>query len=194
MPALFTTVHFKSTERSTPALYFTCAGSHRKWRCFHSVRRPPQMDAFVEPIRQYPGQQQVDRAVQLNVPGKHFPGLTANEQKADYQGTAAEYQERHDFERHQKAWGAAHKGPGIRFICRSDAVDDPDTKGFWTTLGLWNRWRHDTYKDNRAGEVEFLDKKPEEPAAPAAAEAAPKTALPERTWLFCCHSKNIFLA
>ena len=133
----------------------------RKGRCFHTLRGALRtMDAFVEPIRQYPGQQQVDRAVQLNVPGKHFPGLTANEQKADYQGTAAEYQERHDFERHQKAWGAAHKGPGIRFICRSDAVDDPDTKGFWTTLGLWNRWRHDTYKDNRAAEVEFLDKKP----------------------------------
>ena len=120
------------------------------------------MDAFVESIKQHPGQQQVDRAVKVNVPGKHFPGLTPSEQKQDYEGTAVEYRERYKFEKHLKAWGVAGTFPGIRFICRADAIDDPDHKGFWTTLSLWNRWRHDTYKDNRAAEVEFLDKKPEE--------------------------------
>ena len=34
------------------------------------------------------------------------------------------------------------------FICESDAIDDPDHKGFWTTLTIWNKWRHETYKDN----------------------------------------------
>ena len=38
--------------------------------------------------------------------------------------------ERHKFTQHLKAWGAALTGPGIRFICKSDAIDDPDTKGF----------------------------------------------------------------
>ena len=47
--------------------------------------------------------------------------------------------ERHKFTQHLKAWGAALTGPGIRFICKSDAIDDPDTKGFWTTLNLFSR-------------------------------------------------------
>ena len=136
------------------------------------------MDAFVEPIKQYPGKQQVERAVKVNVPGKHFTGLTQAEQKLSYEATAVEYRERHDFERHVKAWGAAHKGPGIRFVCDSDAIDDPDHKGFWTTLGLWNRWRHDTYKENREAELQYLDKQPEAPAAPAAADAAAQKAAP----------------
>ena len=52
--------------------------------------------------------------------------------------------------------------------CTSDAIDDPDNRGFWTTLPLWNRWRHDTYKDDRAAELKLLDKLPEAPApAPA---------------------------
>ena len=43
-------------------------------------------------------------------------------------------------------------GPGIRFACTSDAIDDPDHKGFWSTLRLWNRWRHGvttTYSSTR---------------------------------------------
>ena len=106
------------------------------------------MDTFVEAIKQYPGQQQVTRSVKVSVPGKHFPQLQAAEQRAFYDGTAMEFAERHTssykFERHQKAWGAAHSGPGIRFVCESDTVDDPDHKGFWTTFALWNRWRHET--------------------------------------------------
>ena len=47
----------------------------------------------VEIIRQYPGPVQVARRVQLKVPGKHFPNLTAAEQKEFYDGTAVEYAE-----------------------------------------------------------------------------------------------------
>ena len=103
------------------------------------------MDDFVVAVKQYPGQQQVTRRVRVKVPGKHFPQLQTAEQLLDFWGEAVEFKERHTFPRHAKAWGAAHTGPGIRFICTSDAIDDPDTKGFWTTIGLWNRWRHDTY-------------------------------------------------
>eukprot|EP00966_Prymnesium_polylepis_P327807 7383645-Prymnesium_polylepis.1 len=114
----------------------------------------------VEIIKQYSGRQTVERKVKVKVPGKHFPGLTPTEQKDFYEGQACEFAERHKFAVHNKAWGAAHSGPGIRFICESDAVDDPDHKGFWTTVALWNRWRHATYKDDREGELQYLDELP----------------------------------
>ena len=47
-----------------------------------------------------------------------------------HEATAVEFKERHDFPAHHKAWGAANQGPGIRFVCPSDALDDPDNKGF----------------------------------------------------------------
>ena len=130
----------------------------------------------VERIRQYPGRVQVERRVKLKVSGKHFPALTPAEQKQFYDGTAVEFVERHKFPQHLKAWGIAHTGPGIRFICESDAIDDPDTKGFWTTLSLWNRWRHATFKDDREAEKQYLDELPA--AAPAAAEVKPKEKAP----------------
>jgi hypothetical protein len=115
----------------------------------------PTLD--VERIKQYPGQLQVDRRVMVNAPGKFFPQLTPTDQAKEYPGEAVEFKERHNFPRHAKAWGGAHTGPGIRIICKSDAIDDPDYKGFWTTLHLFNRWRHDTYKDNREAEKQYLD-------------------------------------
>ena len=116
-----------------------------------------QSALVVEIVKQYPGPIQVTRRVKSKAPGKHFPQLSTTEQKADYDATAVEFRERYSFSRHAKAWGAAHTGPGIRFICESDAVDDPNHKGFWTTLLLWNRWRHDTYKDNREAEKQYFD-------------------------------------
>ena len=98
----------------------------------------------VEIIKQYPERQQVERKVKVQVPGKHFPSLTAAEQK--------QFCERHKFPASRsttRAGGVAHTGPGIRFVCESDAIDDPDCKGFWTMVALWNRWRHATYKDDR---------------------------------------------
>ena len=136
----------------------------------------PQITAsFGEPIKQYAGQVQVKRAVKVECPGKHFPGLTPQEQKLDYQVTAMEFRERYVFERHTKAWGQAHTGPGIRFVSDSDAIDDPDHKGFWTTLSLWNRWRDQTYRSDREAEKQYLDELPAAPAAraPAAEQQAP---------------------
>jgi hypothetical protein len=110
----------------------------------------------VDVIKQYSGLTTVQRRVKVKVPGKHFPQLQTKEQKVEYEGEAVEFQERHQFPKHQKAWGAAHTGPGTRFICVSDAIDDPDHKGFWTTLALFNRWRHETFKDNRDAELQYL--------------------------------------
>lgn len=119
-----------------------------------------QLSGMIERIKQYPGQVQVERSVKVQVPGKHFPGLQQNEQRTFYDGTACECAERHRFPQHNKAWGAAHTGPGIRFICESDAIDDPDHHGFWTTLALWNRWRHETFKNDREAELQYLDELP----------------------------------
>ena len=45
----------------------------------------PQITAsFGTPIRQFAGQVQVTRRVKVKVPGKHFSGLSAAEQKLDY--------------------------------------------------------------------------------------------------------------
>ena len=111
--------------------------------------KPPGMSQStltVDVIKQYAGVVTVQRHVKVKVPGKHFPNLTPPEQAVNYWGEAIEYAERHKFSAHAKAWGAAHTGPGIRFLCTSDAIDDPDHQGFWTTLFLYNRWRHETYK------------------------------------------------
>ena len=78
------------------------------------------LNDVVERIRQHPGQQQVDRAVKVDVPGKRFPQLQAAEQKLDYAGTAVEYAERHKFSIHRKAWGNAHVGEGIRSLRVAD--------------------------------------------------------------------------
>ena len=92
----------------------------------------------VEVVRQYPGVQQVARKVKVNErPGQVLHVSAAiGTQNQSYEATAVQYAERHDFDRH-RSWGAAHRGPGIRFICESGAIDDPDHKGFWTTLGVW---------------------------------------------------------
>ena len=125
-----------------------------------AVGTSKQVELAVEHIRQHKGPPQVVRSVKVLVPGKHFPGLQPAEQKVFYEGTAVGYTERHKFAVHHKAWGLAHTGPGIRFVCESDALEDPDHRGFWTTLALWNRWRHETYKDNREAELQYLDELP----------------------------------
>ena len=44
----------------------------------------------------------------------------------------------------------------IRFVCESDVLDDPAHQGFWIPILEWNRYRHDTYKDNRQAELKFI--------------------------------------
>ena len=66
------------------------------------------------------------------------------------------------------------KEPAIRFVCSSDAVDDPNHPGFWISLKQWNRYRHDTYKSRRQDELPFIlsptDRVAPQPAAPVQAE------------------------
>ena len=125
-----------------------------------ATQQTMDVDMDVMIIKQHAGPVTAQRRVKVNVPGRFFSGLQPAEQKESYAGEAVEYTERHKFEAHSKGWGAAHSGPGIRFLCVSDAVDDPDNKGFWSTLTLFNRWRHDTYKTNRDAELQYLDALP----------------------------------
>ena len=114
-----------------------------------------QLSLQVEAIKQYSGPLTVKRRVPVNVPGKFFGhALSAADQKLDYVGEPVEFQERRKFEQHSKGWGAAHTGPGIRVVCNSDAIEDPENKGLWTTLALFNRWRHETYKNDRDAELQ----------------------------------------
>ena len=55
---------------------------------------------FGDPIKQYPGQVQVTRAVKVQAPGKHFNNLTPTEAKQSYWVVATEHRERYNFEKH----------------------------------------------------------------------------------------------
>ena len=130
----------------------------------------------VEIITQYAGQEQVDLAVLVDVPGSWFGagadgGLAAAEKKEKYRAQAVQFAEVREF---KKARAKATKEPGIRFICLSDAQDDGEHEGFWMPLFQWNRYRHDTYKNDRQAELPFIRDK--QVAAEAAVSPAPVSA------------------
>jgi len=74
-----------------------------------TITKTVQTALDVERVKQYPGPQQVSRAVVVNVPGKHFPQLLTAEQLKAYPGTAVEFADRHKFAQHNKAWGLAEQ-------------------------------------------------------------------------------------
>jgi hypothetical protein len=43
------------------------------------------MDAFLDPVRQYPAQEQAELRVRVKVPGSWFSGLTTAERAAAYE-------------------------------------------------------------------------------------------------------------
>ena len=109
------------------------------------------MDRHIEVVKQYPGQQQVDLAVEIEVPGSWFGAgpmgaLTDAERREKYTAQAVEYAEVREFP------GACRgsrktKEQAIRFICAADAADEPNSEGYWMKLSQWNRYRNDTFKD-----------------------------------------------
>ena len=109
------------------------------------------MDRYVEMVKQWPGQQQVNLAVEIQVPGSWFGVgpmgcLTATERREKYTAQAVEYCEVREFPGATK--GARKiKEKAIRFICLADAADAPNSEGYWMQLSQWNRFRNDTFKD-----------------------------------------------
>lgn len=78
----------------------------------------------VQVIKQYPGQEQVDVKVVVQIPGSWFGGtasgaLNASERRELFEAQAVEYAAVHEFPEYKV------REPGIRFICMSDAADEP---------------------------------------------------------------------
>jgi len=101
-----------------------------------------------------------------------------------------EFHERHVFQSHAKAWGQAHTGPGIRFVSEDDAIQDPDHRGFWTTLSLWNKWRDQTYRNDRDTELQYLDQLPAVSAANASSADKQSPAGARVKQYFTLHSEG----
>ena len=109
------------------------------------------MDRYVELVQQYPGQQQVDLAVEIQVPGSWFGvgpmgSLTTTERRDKYNAQAVEYCEVREFPGATRG-ARKTKEKAIRFICLADAADAPNSEGYWMKLSQWNRFRNDTFKD-----------------------------------------------
>ena len=113
-------------------------------------------------MHQRPGPEQVTLSVKIRIPGNWFPGhsnLTEEEQAEFYWCTAVEFEEKHLFEP-AKARQSAKYGPAIRFINKEDVEEDQNNAGFWIRLEQWNRYRHDTYKDDREAEEIYMPNAP----------------------------------
>ena len=71
-------------------------------------------------LKQYPGQQQVDLSVEIEVPGNWFGGSpTSTEKREKYKAQAVEYAEVREFSGPHKQ-SKKTKDPAIRFICIAD--------------------------------------------------------------------------
>ena len=106
----------------------------------------------VEAIKFYPGQEQVDLSVEIEVPGSWFNGtaigsLTTTERRQKYKAqTVAAVRE---FPAATRG-GKKNKESGIRFLCIEDAADDPHSVGYWMKLTQWNRYRRNPRPSERA--------------------------------------------
>ena len=112
------------------------------------------MDAFTERIRQYPAKEQAELRVRVNIPGSWFGGLTPAESSVVYEGEACGFEDAYRFSR--KGYRQAFVSEAVRFICKSDAQDDPNAVSFIMPIVEWNRYRHFTYKDDREAEMPYL--------------------------------------
>ena len=93
---------------------------------------------FVEVVKHYPGQQQVNLSVEIEVPGSWFDGtemgsLSASERRQKYKAQAVEYAEVREFPG-APARARLVKEPAIRFICLDYASSDPNSDGYWMQL------------------------------------------------------------
>ena len=136
---------------------------------------------FVQRVKYYPGQQQVNLSVEIEVPGSWFGGtemgsLSASERR---QKQAVEYAEVREFPG-ASARARKLKEPAIRFICLDDASSDPRSDGYWMQLSQWNRFRHDTFKERPEDEMPFIMGTGPSSVLAAELDAGPLPAVPIR--------------
>jgi len=93
------------------------------------------MERYIELVKQYPGQEQVDLTVEIEVPGSWFGvgsmgSLTTTERREKYNAQVVEYSQVREF---PGASRGAHKTKEktIRFICLADEADKPNSDGYW---------------------------------------------------------------
>ena len=102
-----------------------------------------------------PGPEQVALHVEINVPGRWFTGLNAQERRAFYRVTADDWEEKHVWEP-QRSGRSAKVGEAMHFLCGEDAGEDALHSGYWMKKEEWDRYRNDTYKDTKEAETPFL--------------------------------------
>ena len=131
------------------------------------------MARFVEFVKQYPGPEQVDLCVEIEVPGSWFEGtLNATERSLKYKAQAVEYDDVREFPGLTPK-SCKTKEKAIRFLCIVDAAVDPNSEGYWMKMShQWNRFRHDTFKERRDEELPFIPKAAVATEVNAAANAA----------------------
>ena len=147
--------------------------------------QPSLLAVGFEQITFYDGQEQVDLAVEIEVPGSWFGGtaagtLNATERREKFKAQAVEYAAVHEFPAVGRGIKKT-KEKGIRFLCIEDAADDPHSVGYWMKLSQWNRYRHDTYKDRQDAELPYIK---ERPSNETVAVAAPPTKEPKIKTVF----------
>ena len=147
--------------------------------------QPSLLAVGFEQITFYDGQEQVDLAVEIEVPGSWFGGtaagtLNATERREKFKAQAVEYAAVHEFPAVGRGIKKT-KEKGIRFLCIEDAADDPHSVGYWMRLSQWNRYRHDTYKDRQDAELPYIK---ERPSNETVAFAAPPTKEPKIKTVF----------
>lgn len=118
------------------------------------------MDRHIEVVKQYPGQQQVDLAVEIEVPGSWFGvgpmgALTPTERREKYTAQAVEYSEVREFPGASRT-ARKTKEKAICFICCADAAHEPNSEGYCMKLSQWNCYRNNTFKDRREDELPFI--------------------------------------
>jgi len=92
------------------------------------------MERYIELVKQYPGQEQVDLAVEIEVPGLWFGvglmgSLTTTERREKYNAQAVEHSEVREFPGASRG-ARKTKEKAIRFICLADAADEPNSDGY----------------------------------------------------------------
>ena len=112
------------------------------------------MDAFVVTIKQYEAKEQAELHVRIMVPGTWFPNLTPAEKKLDYEAEATEHVPSHKFPK--KGERAAMTCAALKFLCKDDVAEDAAHSGFIMPIAEWNRFRHETYKNNREAENIYI--------------------------------------
>ena len=118
------------------------------------------MERYIKLVKQYPDQEQVNLAVEIEVPSSWFGvrsmgSFTTTEQREKYNAQAVEYSEVREF---PGASRGVHKTKEktIRFICLTDAADEPNSDGYWMKLLQWNQYCTDTFKNQRDDQLPFI--------------------------------------